>query len=66
MSTKAVAQKSIVAARDIPQGKVIEPVDLTLLRASGGLAPQYLQLIIGRQTKDSINANQVISTGMLV
>lgn len=65
MPTKEVAQKSIVAARDIPVGKSLEPDDLTLRRTGAGLPPPYLQQIIGRKTSHSISLNQVITTGML-
>ena len=65
ISTKEVAQKSIVAARYIPQGKSLEPSDLTLRRTGAGLAPPYMQQIIGRKTNHAIGVNQVITTGML-
>ena len=64
-STKEVAQKSIVAARDIPEGKYLEPSDMTLRRTGAGLSPTYLQQIIGRKTSHPISANQVITLGML-
>jgi N-acetylneuraminate synthase len=66
MGTKQVAQKSIVAARDIPGGKTLDAADLTLLRVGYGLPPKYLPLILGRKTREPITANQTISTGMLV
>jgi N-acetylneuraminate synthase/N,N'-diacetyllegionaminate synthase len=63
--TKQVVQKAIVAARDIPAGKILELDDLALRRTSGGLPPYYLQLLIGRKVRHTIRANQVISLDIL-
>ena len=65
MATKKVVQKNVVAARFIPPGKALEADDLTLRRSSEGLPPSYLETLIGRRTKDSIEANRSISLGML-
>jgi N-acetylneuraminate synthase len=59
-------QKTVVAAVEIPAGKVLEAEDLTLRRSSGGLPPSFLQSLIGRRTKVSIEANQSIWLEMLV
>lgn len=66
METRKVVQKTVVAAGEIPAGKVLEAEDLTLRRSSGGLPPSFLQLLIGRRTKVSIEANQSIWLEMLV
>tara|TARA_B100001123_G_scaffold421687_1_gene529584 strand:+ start:32592 stop:33644 length:1053 start_codon:yes stop_codon:yes gene_type:complete len=66
ISTKKVVQKTIVAARDIPAGKMLEPDDLMLRRTSGGLPPKYLGQILGRRTTDSLKVNQTISIGELM
>lgn len=65
MPIKEVAQKSIVAAKEIPKGKSLEPDDLMLRRTSAGLPPSYLKQIIGRKTNLPISINQIITTGML-
>jgi len=65
METKRVVQKAIVAAHDIPMGKRLELSDLALRRTSGGLPPRYIKLLIGREVRDTIGANQIISLGML-
>ncbi len=65
VKTKRVVQKAIVAARDIPIGKTLELSDLALRRTSGGLPPSYIKLLIGREVRDTIKANQTISLSML-
>ena len=65
MKTKQIVQKTIVAAHDIPMAKLLEADDLALRRASGGLPPRYLDLLIGRNTRCTIKANQVVSPDMV-
>jgi len=65
METKRVVQKAIVAAHDIAVGKTLELSDLALRRTSGGLPPHYIKLLLGREVRDTIVANHIISLGML-
>lgn len=63
--TRKVVRKSIVAARAIRSGKILECGDLALRRASAGLPPAYLPLLVGRQATDSIPADSVITLDRL-
>jgi N-acetylneuraminate synthase len=47
-------RRSIVAARPIPQGKVIEREDLDTKRPGTGVEPQYMSMVIGRMAKRDI------------
>jgi len=47
---KAIFEKSIVAARDLPSGTIIGPDDLLTKKPGTGLAPRLLPQLIGRRT----------------
>jgi N,N'-diacetyllegionaminate synthase len=65
IETKKVVQKAITAKRIIRAGEEITPDDVTLRRTSGGLAPAYLALILGRQASRDIQAGQTLTLDML-
>ncbi len=46
--TKAVARRSLVLARDIKQGTVLEPSMLVALRPGTGIPPSELDQVVGR------------------
>lgn len=48
MSTREVARKSLVAARDLPAGARIGPADLKAKRPGTGLSPSLLSAVTGR------------------
>jgi len=54
-------RRSIVAAREIPEGKIIDEDDLGFKRPGTGIPPKYLSLIIGRKAKRSITFDDVLS-----
>lgn len=47
-STREVARKSLVAARDLPAGVRIGPADLAAKRPGTGLSPALLDAVTGR------------------
>jgi len=65
LETKKVVQKSIVAARAIRAGEKIAEGDVALRRTSGGLAPTYLPLVIGRRVICDLDANRIITLDVL-
>lgn len=65
LDTKLVVQKTIVAARDLPEGKVLQTEDLMVRRASGGLPPEHLDSLIGKRAKQLIPASRAVSLSML-
>ncbi len=54
-------RRSIVAAKEIPVGKVIEESDLEYKRPGTGIAPGSYELLIGRTAKKDISFDQLIS-----
>jgi N,N'-diacetyllegionaminate synthase len=55
------SRKSIVAARDIPKGAKVEWEMLTIKRPSSGLHPDKLDLVLGREARVDIAANEILS-----
>jgi len=58
--TVLVQRRGLYAAKDIPQGKVIEYSDLVELRPALGILPKYKNTIIGRTFKTNIESGQPI------
>ncbi|MBF0479370.1 MAG: N-acetylneuraminate synthase family protein [Candidatus Omnitrophica bacterium] len=59
------ARRSLVAARTIPQGKVIEKEDLTWKRPACGISPREIDEVIGRRTKVVIAEDSALLKEML-
>lgn len=59
--TRAVARKSVVAARKITAGKVLEPADLTVKRPGTGLAPKHYYSLIGRTANRDMQEEELFS-----
>jgi N,N'-diacetyllegionaminate synthase len=54
---QAAARRSIVAARDLPAGHVVEPADLTWLRPRDGLAPGQEDRLLGHRLRRDVAAD---------
>lgn len=63
---REVARKSIVAAVDIPTGTTITKEMLAIKRPAGGIAPKYLDLVIGRSTKEDIHRDEYVTWVKLI
>jgi N-acetylneuraminate synthase len=63
-SARKNARRSLVAARAIPAGKKIEPLDITWKRPGKGINPRDYDRIIGRTAEDSIEEDTVLTWSM--
>ena len=54
------ARRSLVAANDIPKGKIIEKSDLTFKRPSHGISPKYIDDVVGKKAKIDIMEDDII------
>ena len=61
MGQRDVHRRSIVAAVPIMAGTTIEPAMLAVKRPGNGLAPRYLDWIIGKKATRDIQAEELIS-----
>lgn len=63
---RAVARRSIVAARSIPAGTVLTRDHLSLKRAGRGLSASLVHAIVGRRTRRDLAADEPLSDADLV
>jgi N-acetylneuraminate synthase len=54
------ARRSLVAKRDIPEGKEIEYDDLTWKRPASGISPRSIDEVIGKKAISQIEADEVL------
>ena len=59
------ARRSLVAARDIPKGKIIEKSDLTFKRPAHGISPKYIDDVVGKCAKIAIVEDIVITENLI-
>jgi N-acetylneuraminate synthase len=62
---RAHARRSLVAARDIPVGKVVEMGDLTWKRPASGISPRSIDDVLGREVSRDIEEDEVFKWEML-
>lgn len=58
------ARRSLVAARDIPAGRVIEMADLTFKRPAHGISPRAIEELIGKTAAQEITEDTVLQWRM--
>ena len=58
------ARRSLVAQKDIPEGKIIEESDLTFKRPAHGVSPKYIDEVIGKIAKHNIPEDSVMYWSM--
>lgn len=65
LSTREVARKSIVAAREIKKGHVITREDICLKRPGDGILPKEIDKIIGKTAVTNISEDMKLTIDML-
>jgi len=63
-SARQNARRSLVASRNIKQGKIITKEDLTFKRPAHGVSPKFIDEIIGKKVFTDIKEDTVIKWGM--
>ncbi|NNE73473.1 MAG: N-acetylneuraminate synthase [Acidimicrobiales bacterium] len=61
----AKARRSIVAATEIPAGSVIRRDQLTVKRPGHGIAPKFIEALVGRTATSDIEYDDIITWDML-
>lgn len=54
------ARRSLVAAREIPQGKAIEREDLTWKRPAKGISPKEIEVVLGMKAARTIAEDEIL------
>ncbi len=58
---KAVARKSIVAAKSLSVGHIIQQDDLAIKRPGNGIPPMLMDTVIGKQLKKAIKEDELLT-----
>lgn len=64
-TARANARRSLVAARAIPKGKVIDAGDLTWKRPASGVSPKHFREVIGKSAAIHIDKDDILTWEML-
>lgn len=59
------ARRSLVLARDMKEGEVIQKNDLLAKRPGTGISPQYTHIVIGRKVVRDLTADTVLTWDMI-
>ncbi|MEE9379269.1 MAG: N-acetylneuraminate synthase family protein [Candidatus Lokiarchaeia archaeon] len=60
-----LARRSIIARKEIPKGKMIVKSDLIIKRPGYGIAPKFINIVIGRTAKSDIDEDEIITWDMI-
>ena len=63
--TAKVARKSIVAARDLPAGAVLDGDSVTVKRPGTGLPPAFMEFVLGRKLRRAVRSDELIEMNSL-
>jgi sialic acid synthase SpsE len=56
----AIARKSLIAARDLPNGQVLAAADILVQRPGTGLSPALAERVIGRRLRRPLREGDLI------
>lgn len=57
----SVARRSLVAARDLPAGRVLAEADVAAKRPGDGISPAEIERVVGRTLKRALRRDQALS-----
>ena len=60
-----LARRSLIAARDLPKGTVLEPSMITVKRPGFGIKPKDLDLVLGRALKVDVEEDDALTWEMV-
>ncbi len=64
--SRKYARRSLVAARDIPESKIIEPNDVTWKRPGTGIPPSMLERVIGGRAIKNIQEDEILTFDKII
>jgi len=62
---KKVARRSVVAKVDIPKGTTIAKDMLNVKRPGIGIAPKYIDIIVGKKAEENIRKDEIVTWKMI-
>ena len=60
-----LGRRSLIAARDLSAGTVLEPDMITIKRPGYGIAPKHLDIVVGRTLRTDVEADDVLTWEMV-
>jgi N,N'-diacetyllegionaminate synthase len=60
-----LGRRSLIAARDLPAGTVLEPDMVTVKRPGFGIPPKHLDLVLGRPLKVDVEEDDILTWEMV-
>lgn len=60
-----LARRSLIAARDLPKGTVLERDMITVKRPGYGIPPKHLELVLGRTLKTDVEEDEILTWNMV-
>lgn len=61
LKNKAIARKSIHAAKDLPAGHTLAGSDLVMKRPGSGISPMHISQVVGKKLRKGLAADQLLS-----
>jgi sialic acid synthase SpsE len=65
LDTRAVARRSLVAARALPAGHRLAPADVAVKRPGTGIPPSELERVVGRTLARAVDADELLDWSAL-
>lgn len=66
LAVRALVRRSVTTLRDLEEGAVVTPADVTLLRPGTGIPPAELDVVYGRRVKQAVAAGTTLSWSDLI
>jgi sialic acid synthase SpsE len=60
-----LGRRSLIAARDLPAGTVLERDMITVKRPGFGIPPKHLDIVLGRPLKQAVEADEILTWDMV-
>ena len=60
-----LARRSLIAARDLAQGTVLEPDMITVKRPGYGIPPKHLEIVLGRPLRVDVERDEILTWDMV-
>lgn len=63
IDTRNVVRRSLVAAKDIESGKILDEDDIVAKRPGTGICPEFLDMVLGKRAAHNIKADSIMTWG---
>ena len=64
-NTRKAFMRFMVAARDLPAGTILDPQDIIFKKIVNGIAPRYLDMIVGSRLTEAVSEGKPLTFAMM-